>query len=254
MPQRRAFRIGVIALDGAAGSGKSTVSRLLSQRLGIPHLDTGAMYRAVTHAALAEGIPFSDEARVARLVGRLRFRMGPAGIEIRWKGRVLGPELRTPEVARAIHGVSHNPAVRRALIRIQRTSARGLWGLVADGRDMATVVFPDARGKFYLDARRHVRARRIRRDLARRGIRRALSEVVRDLARRDRGDRSSVVTPVVVAPGAIRIDTTLHAPEDTVDAILAALPPPRGRKEKGGMEKGEGTTRGRPRGSDRAGS
>ncbi|MEK7270764.1 MAG: (d)CMP kinase [Planctomycetota bacterium] len=220
-------RIGVITLDGSAGSGKSTVARMLSERLGIPHLDTGAMYRAVTWAALREGIPFEHSRRVAALVKRLCFRMGPDGLDIRLGRRRPGGELRAPEVSRAIHGVSHNRAVRRALIRIQRAAARSVSGLVADGRDMGSVVFPDARWKFFLDADASVRARRIRRDLARKGILRPLSEVLRDLKRRDAGDRSAVVTPTVVPPGAIRIRTSLLTPAETLRRILRRILPRR---------------------------
>ena len=206
----------MIAIDGPAGSGKSTVARAVAARLGIGHLDTGAMYRSVAFAALRDGIDPSDAAAVAALVAR-------TSIEVDEKVTVDGEDateaIRGPAVSVAVSAVAQNPAVRKELVRRQRAWMRQRRSGVMEGRDIASVVLPDADVKVYLTASDAERARR------RAGEHGQLAhdEVVADLARRDRIDSSRTASPLVVADGAVVIDTTGRTVDEVVDAVVALL-------------------------------
>ena len=149
----------VIAIDGPAGSGKSTIARRLADRLGLDYLDTGAMYRAVTFAALRRGIDPADGADVAAIVGDLELEVGPDGVVVDGVDATI--EIRGPEVTRAVSLVAANPEVRTDMVRRQRAWTVERGGGVLEGRDIGTVVFPDALLKVYLTARPEVRAAQI---------------------------------------------------------------------------------------------
>jgi cytidylate kinase len=196
----------VVAIDGPAGAGKSTVARRLAERLGYRFLDTGALYRALTLAVLRAGIdPARDEGGVADLAGRVRIALEPRGTSLRvvLDGEDVSDEIRGPAVTRAVSAVAAVPAARAAMVPFQRDFAAA-GGVVAEGRDIGTVVFPDAQRKFFLDADPAVRA-------ARRALERGEADVAaveREIRDRDRRDRERDVAPLVPAEDAEIVDTT----------------------------------------------
>ncbi len=221
----------VVTLDGPAGSGKSSVAREVASRLGWRFLDTGAMYRAVTWFFLQEGVDPADPSLVARALERLDLSFDEAG-RVRLGDRVLGEaELRSPEVEKAIKVVADSPLVRRKLRALQRREAQK-GPLVAEGRDMGSVVFPGGAFKFYLDASLEVRARRRWEDFRRQGKDVSLEEVRSGLEARDRADRERKDGPLVRAPGAVVLDTTNLTLEEVVEKILERV--------KEGLKKEEG--------------
>lgn len=210
----------VLAMDGPAGSGKSAVAKALARRLGWMRLDSGALYRAVALAAVRAGLTHEDP-EVDRLVGALSLASDAAG-RVYMDGRPLDDHLlRAPEVSALVSPLSARPAVRAALMPVQRAAARGVAGLVAEGRDMATVVFPEALAKVYLDARLEVRAGR---RLAQGGGEGAsLERVAAALAERDARDQGREVAPLQAAHGAFVLDTSDLSLEQVVDRLQQRL-------------------------------
>ncbi|MGH9090621.1 MAG: 3-phosphoshikimate 1-carboxyvinyltransferase, partial [Acidimicrobiales bacterium] len=196
---------GVMAIDGPGGSGKSTVSRLLARRLGTPRLDTGAMYRAVAWAALARGVDVDDRGAVAALAGAADIVIDAGGVWI--DGEDVTEAVRTPEVSGAVSAVAANPEVRRHLVERQRRWAGDHGGGVVEGRDIGSVVFPDARLKVYLTASPEERARRRHEEP--------------ELARRDHIDSTRSASPLQRAPDARLLDTTGRSVEDVVEEVLS---------------------------------
>ena len=214
----------IITIDGPAGSGKSTAARELAEALGIAYLDTGATYRAVTLAALRSGVDLADEAALARLAGGLDIRLEPAGGQLRvlLDGEDVTREIRSAEVSDNSHYIARAAAVRELLVPMQRRMgddlARKTGGVVAEGRDQGSVVFPQADLKFYLDAAPEVRARRRHDEMAADGEEVRYEDVLQAVVTRDGRDRSRAVAPLVKPDGAIEIDTTgLDIPEVTAE-------------------------------------
>jgi CMP/dCMP kinase len=207
----------VIAIDGPAGSGKSTVARRLAERLGLDYLDTGAMYRAVTFAALRRGIDPSDADDVAKLVPELEITVADQTVEV--DGVDAAIEIRGPEVTRAVSAVAANLAVRTELRRRQREWAADHSGGVIEGRDIGSVVFPDAELKVYLTANAEVRASR------RAGEVRDLDyeAVAADIARRDALDQGREHSPLTQAEGSVEVDTTDRSIDEIVEHIMELL-------------------------------
>jgi 3-phosphoshikimate 1-carboxyvinyltransferase len=203
-------RVALVAIDGPAGSGKSTVSRALAARLGLDRLDTGAMYRAVAWAVLAKGVDPGASEEVADLARRAVIEVGPERVAI--DGTVVTREIRTPAVNRAVSVVAANPGVRAALVERQRTWVASHGGGVVEGRDIGTVVFPEADLKVFLTASPEERARRRRGDEAPDGV-----------ARRDRIDSTRPVSPLAAADDARQLDTTGRSVDDVVGEILSWL-------------------------------
>ena len=208
----------VVAIDGPAGSGKSTVSRGVAAALGIPVLDTGAMYRAVTLAAMEAGVPLDDEAGVARVAERASIE-AEAGVT-RVDGRDVSAEIRTPEVTAAVSVVAAHPAVRGVLVGRQRAWARTHGGAVVEGRDIGSVVFPDAAVKVYLTASDEERARRRQSDEAAVEREVDVDEIRAAIARRDALDSGRVASPLMVTEDATVIDTTHRGVDDVVAEIV----------------------------------
>jgi len=204
----------VIAIDGPAGSGKSTVAKALAQRLELDYLDTGAMYRSVAFAALRRGIDPEEQDQVAKVARDLDLRMTEDGT-ITVDGADATIEIRGPEVTRAVSIVAANPAVRDEMRQRQREWATRHDGGVMEGRDIGTVVFPDAELKVYLDASPEVRASRRSKEVAEL----AYETVASDLARRDALDQGRADSPLREASDAVVIDTSTL----TVDEIIAAV-------------------------------
>lgn len=209
----------VVAIDGPGGAGKSTTARAVAARLGLSYLDTGALYRCVALRAVEEGLALDDGPRIADIARQLDVRFAAGSERVTLGERDVTTEIRTPEMSQAASKVSALPAVREALVELQRRSARAP-GTVAEGRDMGTVIFPDARLKVFLDATVDERARRRVADL--RGLGRAddIEEVRAQLAERDARDSGRAVAPLRRAPDAVVLDTTDLAFEEVVDRIV----------------------------------
>jgi cytidylate kinase len=211
----------IIAIDGPSGAGKGTVARAVATRLGYRHIDTGAMYRALAWKALQDDVNLADEAALAALGERAAFDVegGRIGID----GHDLKTAIRTPEIDKAAAMVARLAAVRRVLVERQRGYGAG-GGVVMEGRDIGTVVFPGADVKVYLDASPEERARRRAADPAHTSSKVAqLSEVATALAERDRSDSTRAVSPLAVAADATVVDTTGLGIEIVIDRVLALV-------------------------------
>lgn len=215
----------VVAIDGHAGSGKSTVSRMLAKALGWMHIDTGAMYRAITLKALKLGLPLDDERALTdiALSTKIEFVTSSTGEQrILVDGEDVTEEIRSPEVETAVSYVSAIRGVRRALQAMQRELVKGRCA-VAEGRDMQTVVFPDAQLKVFLTASLEERARRRYLELKAKGYDVSFEDVLKRTQERDRLDSTRDDSPLMPAEDAIIIDTTHMSPEEVVQQILSAL-------------------------------
>lgn len=212
-----------VTLDGPAGVGKTTLARRLAQSLRIAYLDTGAMYRAVA-LALGDSAP-TDEAALGRAVARLHFTLKGTGADsmLLMDGRPLGPEIRTEETARLASNVAKVPAVREALKAAQQAIGRAT-PLAAEGRDMGTVVFPNARRKFFLDAAPEERARRRLLQLQEMGAPADYDAILQAIRERDDQDRNRAAAPLKPAEDAIIIDTTDLDVDGVFQTLLAYLP------------------------------
>lgn len=210
----------VVAVDGPSGAGKGTVARAVARTLGYRHIDTGAMFRAVAWRALATGVPLEASDEVAAVAARARFDLGDGVIAI--DGHDVTAAIRTPDMDKAAALVARNAAVRDVLVARQRAlGADG--GVVMEGRDIGTVVFPQAELKIYLDASQEERARRRAADPAHASSRTSdVANVAQDLAARDKSDTTRSVAPLAQAADAVYIDTT-GVPVDEVVARVLAL-------------------------------
>ena len=207
----------LVTIDGPAGSGKSSVARQVAGRLGVVNLNTGAAYRAAALLALREGADLSDGPKIADLARRVGLDPGGASIDGR---RVPDPELRTPEVAAAASRVSAGAGLREVLLPVQRAAANEAkdgGGAVIEGRDIGTVVLPDAELKVFLSADPEERARRRARQTGREG---ELDRIREAISRRDRQDSEREVSPLKPAPDAVVLDTTELALEEVVSRVL----------------------------------
>jgi cytidylate kinase len=209
----------IIALDGPAGAGKSTVARRVAQELGLFFLDTGAMYRAVTLAVLERGIHPSDGTACAQVARSLRLEFDASGA-VQIDGRPGEPDVRSSTVTLNVSAVSAHPLVRQVIVARQRELARERGGLVAEGRDTTTVVFPEADHKFFLIASP---AERARRRALQEGTPERAAEIRADIERRDRLDTTRAHAPLVQAPDAMRIDADGLGAEDVVARVLARV-------------------------------
>ncbi len=210
----------IIAIDGPSGVGKGTIARRVAARLGYRHVDTGAMYRAVAWAAVQAGTALDEEDRVAQLAQRADIEVsdGFTGIN----GHDVTRAIRTPEIDRAASVVARLPRVRGVLVERQRDVGAG-GGVVMEGRDIGTVVFPDADVKIYLDAAAEERARRRASDAAHAGNGAALAEVATEMEARDRADSTRKSSPLMPAPDAHIIDTTGLSIEEVTERVLAIV-------------------------------
>jgi cytidylate kinase len=206
---------GVVALDGPSGTGKSTVARRLATRLGARYLDTGAMYRAATVAALRAGVELTDGVAVTKTVeaAEIEISTDPEKASITLDGEPIDAEIRSAETTAAVSAVSAVPAVRALMVAAQRELI-GDGGIVVEGRDIGSVVWPTARPKVYLTASPEARARRRAGETGS-----EVSAVAADIARRDGLDSSRAASPLTQAPDAIELDTT----ELGIDEVVARL-------------------------------
>ena len=209
----------VIAIDGPSGAGKGTIARAVARQLGYRHVDTGAMYRAIAWLARERQVHTGNEGAVAAIAESARLDVGERVVI---DGHDVTAAIRTPEMDRAAAEVARMPGVRRVLVARQHALAEG-GGIVMEGRDIGTVVFPTADVKIYLDADPAERARRRAGDPAHSGGRTALADLATAMADRDRTDATRTASPLVIAPDAIHVDTTGVPVEDVVKQVLAVV-------------------------------
>ena len=202
----------IVAIDGPAGAGKSTVARELARRLGFTIVDTGAIYRAVALAARRANVAWEDDEGLSRLLDAglgISFVSGPDNQRVFLHGEDVTEAIRAPEISRGASVVSARPVVRRKLLGLQRQLGRAAGqGAVLEGRDIGTVVFPDADVKFFLTASDEARAARRHAELQERGLSVPLQEVLADQRQRDKDDSERAIAPLKPAPDAVVVDTT----------------------------------------------
>jgi len=210
-----------VAIDGPCASGKSTVARALAERLGYRYINTGAMYRAVAFYALRSGVDPQNEQQVAPMLDRVQIdlRGPPADQRTILNGQDVTEQITSPEVASAASAISSLLVVRQRLVYLQQQMAKA-GGVVLEGRDIGTVVLPDAECKFFLTASLLERARRRKRDYEAMGVERSLEEVKEELSRRDHNDMSREHSPLIKAPDAIEIDSTGLGVEEVVQRMV----------------------------------
>lgn len=222
-------RFPVVAIDGPAGAGKSTVTRGVARALSFLVLDTGAIYRSVALLARRAQLDWSDAAAIAELAGDLarrgaiEFRPGGDGGQSVWvNGEDVSVAIRTQEMSEGASRVSSIPEVRAALLELQRAVGRA-GGVVVEGRDIGSVVFPDAEAKFFLTASVAVRAQRRFEELIGRGAVTELAMVAREVEERDERDRNRAIAPLIQAPDAILVDSSEMTVDEAIDCIVTRV-------------------------------
>ncbi len=211
----------VVAIDGPAGAGKSTIARRVAERLGYTYIDTGAMYRAVAVAALRAGVDLASEALLSTLARRSRVEFTSAG-KIALDGEDVNDAIRAPEISQAASKVSAFSGVREAMVEQQRRIAAGR-SVVMEGRDIGSVVFPRAAVKIYLDADPRIRAERRAHELSEKGLIVDLEEIEREIRERDYRDSHRQDSPLRRVPDAVCVDTTALSPDEVEAAILRVV-------------------------------
>lgn len=215
----------IIAIDGPAGAGKSTIASVLARRLNGCYLDTGAMYRAITVAAMRQQIDLDDYSKLAEIARQSR-------IEISWKDRKMLLTLNGEDISEAIrqreitansHKIANSPEVRKLLVKQQRRIAGQVDTLITEGRDQGTIVFPNATIKFYLDADIKERAQRRHRELQAKGTKVSLEEIQANITQRDQRDTQRAIAPLKPADDAIHVDTTGQTIDQVIDKLCALI-------------------------------
>ncbi|MEQ2129248.1 (d)CMP kinase [Caldanaerobacter subterraneus KAk] len=209
-----------IAIDGPAGAGKSTVAKKLAKLLGFTYIDTGAMYRAITLKVLRENISLKDEERIVEVARKSDISLD--GERVFLDGEDVSEEIRKPIISEKVSVVSQIPEVREILVKKQRKIAEGK-NVVMDGRDIGTVVLPDAQFKFFLTASLEERARRRYEELKNKGTEVKYEEVLEEIKKRDSLDSSRKTSPLTIPEGAILIDTTDLTEEEVVERVYEAI-------------------------------
>jgi len=212
----------VIAIDGPAGAGKSTIARRVASKLGFIYIDTGAMYRAVALWAIRTGVDLGDAQKLEQLAraAQIEFRAGATGITL--NGEDVSEAIRAPEMGDAASRVSTFAGVRRALVEKQRATAAST-SVVMEGRDIGTVVFPDAGIKIFLDARPSERATRRTRELQEKGLEADPREIALQIAERDTRDRTRKEAPLLQAPDAVYLDSTALSLDEVEERVLKLI-------------------------------
>lgn len=213
----------IIAIDGPAGSGKSTVSKIIAKKLGLLYIDTGAMYRALTLKAMRKNIDLEDERAVTGLAVSTKIELKDAGsLHVLLDGEDVSSIVRTPEVTANVKYIARTPGVRHEMVKLQRAMGETSGG-VLEGRDIGTVVFPDADYKFYLDASPEERAKRRHKDLVELGARQEVEKIKKDIVERDASDVNRAVGALKQASDAIYIDTTNLSIDEVVSSVQSYI-------------------------------
>lgn len=223
-PSSKGRKAIVVAIDGPAGAGKSTAAKRLTALLGYRLLDTGALYRAVALLARRRGTAWDDEDALAEIAAQLdiEFRLAGMTNHVLLAGQDVGAAIRTPEVSQGSSVVSALPKVRAALLDLQRRLA-GEGGVVAEGRDVGTVVFPTAPAKFFLTASDEVRARRRQDELRAAGVDADFTDTLTEMQRRDQRDATRAAAPLVCAPDAVVLDSSALTIDEVVNRMLEVV-------------------------------
>ena len=210
----------IIAIDGPSGAGKSTVAKALAKRLGYIYIDTGAMYRSVALRVKEKSISPEDESALSQLASSLHITLSPEAERIRvfCDGQDVTEAIRTPQISRLASHISKQKGVRDGLVRMQREMGKE-GGVILEGRDIGTVVFPDADVKFYLDAESDERARRRYDEMVEKGVKGDFKETQEELVQRDHNDMHRVHSPLKKANDAIYIDSTHRSVEEIVEEM-----------------------------------
>lgn len=212
----------VVAIDGPAGAGKSTIARRVADRLGFLYIDTGAMYRAVGLWALRLGIDLSDMHRLEQLAKEARIELEPGNSRVLLNGEDITEAIRTEATSDAASKASVIPGVRRAMVEKQREMSRRA-SVVMEGRDIGSVVFPNAEVKIFLDADQEVRSERRLREIQQKGTAAELDQIARQMTERDERDRTRAEAPLLQAPDAVYLDTTALSVEEVEEAVLRLI-------------------------------
>jgi len=207
----------IIGIDGPAGSGKTTVAKLLAKRLGIFYLDTGAMYRALTLKAIERKVDLSDQDALRKIAEELNLEFKEGRVYL--DGVDISVQIRRPPIDKNISSVVAQPEVRAVMVEVQRKIVEK-GDFVVEGRDITTVVFPEAKYKFYLDASPSTRAKRRFKELSEKGMNVNFQEIDEDLKRRDNADMTRKVSPLKLSKDAICIDTTNLTISGTAEAVI----------------------------------
>jgi cytidylate kinase len=217
----------VVTIDGPAASGKSTVARRVARSIGATFLDTGAMYRAITFAAMQDAVDLNDESQLVGVMGNHAFEFEAAedAMRVFVDGTDVTDQIRNPELTASVRYIACSPAMRTRLVEMQRQFTRRYERVVTEGRDQGTVVFPDADVKFYLVADARERARRRKAELDAQGVEADLEQLCRAIEARDRSDESRAVGPLKPAADAICVDTTRLTVDEVVERLLRRVNP-----------------------------
>ena len=212
----------IIAIDGPAGAGKSTVAKALARRLGFFYLDTGALYRTLTYKALQKKLDLENEKTLAVLARKTKIDLQDTadGLHVFMDDQEITGRIRTPEVTRNTFYVARSPEVRQAILPLQQKFAE-MTSLVAEGRDTTTVVFPNATLKVYLDANLDTRAKRRGKDLTKAGVEQSITKIAEGVAERDNHDRSRSVAPLRQAEDAFYLDTTNLSVTEVIERLIS---------------------------------
>jgi cytidylate kinase len=215
----------IIAIDGPAGTGKTTMAKLLAEKLGYLYMDTGAMYRAITLKEINSGANLKDEKKLVKLAEgtEIDFKFRPA-FRVLLDGKDVTNEIRTHEVTSNVHYLAKILGVRKVMWKLQRRIGRNR-GVVAEGRDIGTIVFPDADIKFYLDASTSIRVQRRHKDFLSMKRKVSLKELEKEIIMRDKKDIGRKIAPLKKATDSIFIDTTFLTIPQVLDAMLKHIPP-----------------------------
>jgi cytidylate kinase len=211
----------IIAIDGPAGSGKSSTAKAVAARMGVVYLDTGAMYRAVTLKALRRGVAYADDEALGGIMREtsIAFEGAPPDVRVVMDGEDVSAAVRSDEVTKSVSDYCARDVVREYLVSQQRNIAAGR-DVVCEGRDIGTVVFPNAELKIYMSASVEERARRRQKDFAAMGVEKPIAELAEEIEARDRKDSTRANSPLAKADGAVEMDTTDMALEEQVDFIV----------------------------------
>lgn len=211
----------IVAIDGPAGAGKGTITKKVGEKLGLINIDTGAMFRCVTLNVLQEGIKIEQENQIKEMLDKIHIDLKESG-EVFLNGQNVSKKIREDEVNRFVSPVSVIPIVRKKLLELQRKIAQGK-NIIMEGRDIGTVVFPNADVKIYLDASAEERAKRRMKQNQEKGIKGSYEEVLKNIINRDKTDSTRDVAPLRKAEDAIYMDTTNMTIDETVDKIVEII-------------------------------